>query len=105
MKSNIVPKESTIDFLKAIAKGKHRKGAGKRIKKLIAEKELSTYGHILCFCCGSNISINTATIEHIIPVSKGGGMVIDNLALSHRKCNEIRGDSGSPRFSNVMENT
>ena len=34
-----------------------------------------------------------ATLEHIIPLSKGGSGRIANLQLTHMKCNEDKGDS------------
>lgn len=38
-------------------------------------------------------SINDATIEHLIPRSRGGSNQLDNLSLSHEKCNQERGNS------------
>lgn len=32
-----------------------------------------------------------ATIDHILPLSKGGGWANDNLRLVHRRCNLARG--------------
>lgn len=37
-----------------------------------------------------NINLN---IDHIIPVSEGGSDAVDNLALTHRRCNDIKGSS------------
>ena len=84
-------------FLKAVAKGKLRRGAGSRLRALIAEKELAEFGVLACFCCGLKVSKNTANIEHIHPVALGGRTVLENLALSHPKCNEQRGHSATPR--------
>lgn len=33
-----------------------------------------------------------ATIDHIIPTSKGGADVLDNMQIAHKKCNELKGD-------------
>lgn len=33
-----------------------------------------------------------ATLDHIIPVSQGGGDAPENLRLAHRWCNSVRGD-------------
>ena len=47
-----------------------------------------------CFVCGIAMeSIETATIEHKIPLSKGGTNQNDNLSLSHKECNQKRGSS------------
>lgn len=91
------PPETISQFLNAVSLGKHRRGAGPRLKKIIAARELDLYGVVACYCCGSVISVNTATIEHIVQVSKGGRTVIDNLALSHKKCNEARGNMPTHR--------
>jgi 5-methylcytosine-specific restriction endonuclease McrA len=33
-----------------------------------------------------------ATIDHIIPRSKGGADTIDNLQLAHARCNKVKGN-------------
>jgi hypothetical protein len=44
-----------------------------------------------CYVCGELIeNFTLATLEHIIPRSKGGSNQQDNLALSHKVCNEIK---------------
>jgi 5-methylcytosine-specific restriction endonuclease McrA len=35
------------------------------------------------------------TIDHLIPVSKGGADVPENVALAHRSCNCARGNRGA----------
>jgi 5-methylcytosine-specific restriction endonuclease McrA len=58
----------------------------------LRDRLLSICGNI-CFICGKEFyKENPATLEHIIPVSKGGKSDIDNLVLSHQKCNRIRGN-------------
>jgi hypothetical protein len=50
-----------------------------------------------CFVCGKNIEFfSDATIEHIIPRSKGGTNHLNNLAVSHRLCNELKGSLTGP---------
>ncbi len=93
--------EAEQDFLTAIAKGKHRRGAGARLRKIIAKREHQQYGRLACFCCGRVITVNTSTIEHILPQSLGGTWGIDNLALSHSECNAKRNNTPTPRFTVV----
>ena len=38
-----------------------------------------------------------ATVEHIIPCSKGGGSEAENLALAHRVCNQGRNSAAIAR--------
>jgi 5-methylcytosine-specific restriction endonuclease McrA len=87
----------THAFLTAMAKGRHRKGSGNRLRKLIASKEISEFGVLACFCCGGPASIKKTNIEHIVPEALGGKLVLTNLALSHPACNTLRGSSGTPR--------
>lgn len=85
--------ETLEQFLAAIAKGKHRKGAGVRLRKLIAKQEREAFGGLYCYCCGHPVSLSESTIEHIQPKSLGGADVLGNFALSHEACNKDRGNN------------
>ena len=55
-------------------------------------------GVVRCFVCGEQITKESyATLEHILPVSKGGTDDMNNLALSHAKCNQKRGNDNETR--------
>jgi len=67
-----------------------------RHRKLVAR------GRPPCHLCGEEIDYAAShleplsfTIDHIIPIAKGGADDIDNLAAAHRKCNRDKGDGGS----------
>lgn len=48
----------------------------------------------LCGICGQPItSMKDASIDHIVPVSKGGSDSLKNMRLAHVRCNRLRGDS------------
>lgn len=48
----------------------------------------------LCALCGKTIdTMKDATIDHIIPVSKGGHSGLTNLQLAHFQCNQDKGNS------------
>lgn len=54
-----------------------------------------------CYVCHRKVDMSLSgqakwgpTIEHIVPVSKGGTNDPANLALSHRCCNTARGNRG-----------
>ena len=57
-----------------------------------------------CWWCGCLTALssdedgqpNFATIDHLIPSSKGGSNAHDNLVLSCAGCNQERADSGLP---------
>lgn len=40
-----------------------------------------------CKYCGENLTLETATVDHVIPRWKGGGGNQDNLVTSCRPCN------------------
>ena len=86
------------DLLLAAKNGSHRKNMGSRLRKIIAKNEKQLHGFVGCFCCGTAVAARSSTIEHILPVSLGGKTVIENLALSHRLCNEQRGNIPTRRF-------
>ncbi len=46
----------------------------------------------LCWLCEEEIkSVNTFSIDHKIPLSRGGNGFIENLFPSHRVCNNLKG--------------
>ena len=47
----------------------------------------------ICGICGNPVAYKNANLDHIIPVSLGGGSVISNLRITHFKCNERRGNA------------
>lgn len=46
-----------------------------------------------CAYCGRKLSSRMATVDHVIPRALGGTNRLDNLRLSCRECNNIKGDS------------
>jgi 5-methylcytosine-specific restriction endonuclease McrA len=46
----------------------------------------------LCGICGEPVSLESFTIDHIIPVSRRGPHLFDNLQPAHRSCNSRKGD-------------
>lgn len=52
-----------------------------------------------CHLCGEEIDYAAShleplsfTIDHVIPLAKGGADVLENLAAAHRRCNLRKGD-------------
>ena len=61
----------------------------KVIKKLIILGKLAP----LCALCGQPIKkADDLSQDHIVPVSKGGKTEIENLQMTHKKCNNDRGN-------------
>ena len=53
-----------------------------------------------CCFCGRILVLTTATLEHVMPLSMGGGWHITNLRLSCRPCNSERGNEDFWEFKN-----
>lgn len=70
-------------------KGNVRQSRRCTIYKMLANKN---NGKVPCFVCGEHVDKDKATLEHIIPISKGGTDSMDNLAISHFRCNVKRGN-------------
>ncbi|MGM3309080.1 HNH endonuclease [Anabaena sp. WFMT] len=49
-----------------------------------------------CWWCGKSMSIETLTIEHLHPRSRGGSNSSENLRLACLTCNHSRGNSFFP---------
>ncbi len=56
---------------------------------LITKNELNKLYNSTCLYCGSNQSI---TLDHIIPIARGGTHSIGNLAPACKKCNSSKSD-------------
>lgn len=48
--------------------------------------------HPKCWYCGRSISLESATVDHIIPLSKGGKDHRRNYALACSACNNRKGN-------------
>lgn len=55
-----------------------------------------------CWICGYLMLHGDRTLDHFIPVSKGGGNG-PNLFLAHRKCNGRRGNASMTVIVNWLE--
>lgn len=48
---------------------------------------------LVCRLCGGSIDhMRDVTVDHIVPVSRGGTDRLDNLQLAHERCNQVRGN-------------
>ena len=48
----------------------------------------------ICHICGKSVDPNRWDLDHLVPVSRGGGHISDNVAVSHVSCNRRRGAVG-----------
>jgi 5-methylcytosine-specific restriction endonuclease McrA len=47
---------------------------------------VSTYGH-LCYICGVPLTLDTMTIDHVTPLSRGGAHTLKNVRPACKRCN------------------
>ena len=56
-----------------------------------------------CAICVRKIKdLDDLTIDHIIPLAKGGKNTIENYQLAHKKCNELKGQSMPKEFERML---
>lgn len=48
--------------------------------------------HNRCACCGRQLTVKTLTVDHMIPLSRGGKNEISNLAPLCESCNRMKGN-------------
>ncbi|RUP28179.1 MAG: HNH endonuclease [Curvibacter sp.] len=58
-----------------------------KIYKTVARQ---LHGQVPCWVCGQHVPHAEATLEHIQPRSEGGSSHLENLAISHGRCNQQR---------------
>jgi 5-methylcytosine-specific restriction endonuclease McrA len=58
-----------------------------KIYKTVARQ---LHGQVPCWVCGLHVDISDATLEHIQPLSEGGNSHVENVAISHGRCNHQR---------------
>ena len=58
-----------------------------RIYKTVA---VQLHGTVPCWVCGEHVALEDATLEHIKPQCEGGTGHLENLAISHARCNHAR---------------
>ena len=68
-----------------------RKGPEKHPKRRKMRTKKRLKPGTRCAYCGKLLSTHTATIDHIVPLSKGGTYDPDNLCWCCKKCNSAKG--------------
>lgn len=56
----------------------------------LLRKEVYQAGGGCCYYCGCQVTCKTRTIDHMIPVSRGGMSDMDNLVLACITCNQAK---------------
>ena len=58
-----------------------------------AKKQKLLQRGCICGICGLRVNATKATLDHIVPRSKGGSNGIMNLQLAHWRCNNAKGNN------------
>lgn len=79
---------------------RHKLKENGKINWSITLKKLYKRDKGICHLCGKKVDMNLdindnwyGSIDHVIPVSKGGTHTWDNVKLAHRKCNSLKRDN------------
>lgn len=46
----------------------------------------------MCHLCDKWVSIHDASLDHVVPLSRGGDHTAENIKLAHKLCNSKKGD-------------
>jgi len=82
----------------------NRKNAGvltKHLLQQVYENNIKKYGTLTCVLCNKMIRFGEDSLEHLTPICKGGKNTLENLNISHRKCNLQKGTKTFKEFKNV----
>jgi len=58
--------------------------------------------HGLCAYCGRRRRICHMTVDHIIPLSKGGADNLDNMQCTCKACNKFKSDMMPDEFTEII---
>lgn len=74
----------------------------KQSKKLENKKQLLKRSSNMCVYCSCDLTLDTMTIDHIIPKSGGGPNMLYNMAACCYKCNNLKSNMDHKLFIELM---
>ena len=69
-----------------------RRRPARRHKRAIKRATMRDCGR-RCVYCATPLAPDTATLDHVLPVSRGGGHAPGNLVIACAACNQLKGDA------------
>lgn len=63
-----------------------------KIIQLLYEDNIKNFGTLTCILCNLPISFGDDSLEHKIPISRGGNNDYSNLGITHKICNSRKND-------------
>jgi 5-methylcytosine-specific restriction endonuclease McrA len=61
-------------------------------RRFLTKQLIGKYGN-KCQICGKELSRGEITIDHIVPLSKGGSDEFSNCQIACFECNQLKGDN------------
>ena len=56
----------------------------------VYEENIKRYGTLTCVICDKPIRFGEDTLEHNVPLSRGGNHCRNNLGIAHKVCNDLK---------------
>lgn len=87
-------KVQSVDHILELARGEEAMAVGPLAKRRPLgniKQRLWRLGHYCGLCKDPIDSIHEATVDHVIPLARGGSNHFDNLQLAHQDCNSNKG--------------
>lgn len=69
----------------------------RKIKEILLKEDGSFCGY-----CGLRFKPENLTIDHIMPLSKGGKTTVENSNLSCKKCNVLKGNMDPIKWVKIL---
>ena len=81
-----------------------RENHKKRIKSIVRKQQILDKTSGLCAYCGTGLTLESMTVDHIISISHGGENDLDNLVPACWSCNHLKGSMPLEEFSLLNKN-
>ena len=64
---------------------------GATVIELVEPIEIFRRDNWTCYLCGGKVTSADVSLDHVVPITRGGQHTADNLACTHRECNYAKG--------------
>lgn len=95
-----------IDLLNLYNNHKNRSKIGifsVEIFQKLYEENIKKFGTLTCILCMKNIEFGNDSLEHLIPICRGGTNEYSNLGISHIHCNRSKHTKTVDEFKIYLE--